>query len=93
MQLSNAQRVRKLVGNISRHPANLPRYVAHNLVTRRSPIELQLPWFSYSAIDFLKIFLRKTHRVFEFGSGGSTLFFADRCASVESVEEDPSWAT
>jgi predicted O-methyltransferase YrrM len=30
--------------------------------------------------------------VFEFGSGGSTLFFAQSCARVESVEDDPTWA-
>ena len=31
-------------------------------------------------------------RVFEFGCGGSTLFFADLGASVTSVEHDPEWA-
>ena len=30
--------------------------------------------------------------LFEFGSGGSTLFLASRCASVESVEDDTIWA-
>src|SRR5205085_3754312 len=62
------------------------------ILSRRSPIELELPWFSYGAIDFLEKFLRPEMRVFEFGSGGSTIFFARRCANVKSVEDHPDWA-
>lgn len=91
MELTNPQRVAKLAGHILRHPRDLPRYFAHNLLTRHSPVELELPWFSYGAIDFLEKFLRKDMHVFEFGSGGSTLFFARRCKSVTSVEEDGRW--
>jgi len=91
MRLTNRQRVQKVIGNLMWQPGLLPRYVLHNCLASRSPIELELPWFSYRAIDFLKDFLRPEMRVFEFGSGGSTLFFAQRCRSVESVEEDRGW--
>ena len=92
MELTNPQRVRKLAGDLIRKPGNAPRYLAHNLLRRRSPLDLGLPWFSYEAIDFLSGFLRPDMSVFEFGSGGSTLFFARRCARIESVEDDPGWA-
>jgi precorrin-6B methylase 2 len=92
MQLTNLERVRKLGGDLLQRPSNIPRYVSQNILNRRSPIDLELPWFSYGAIDFLETFLRPEMRVFEFGSGGSTIFFARRCASVESVEDDPAWA-
>ena len=93
MQLTNLERVRKLGGDLLQRPSNIPRYLSQNILHRRSPLDLELPWFSYGAIDFLENFLRPEMRVFEFGSGGSTIFFARRCARVESVEDDPAWAT
>ena len=92
MQLTNLERIRKLSGNLLQRPSNIPRYLSQNILHRRSPVDLELPWFSYGAIDFLEGFLRPEMRVFEFGSGGSTIFFAHRCARVESVEDDPAWA-
>jgi hypothetical protein len=92
MQLTNLQRVRKLAGNLVTSPRHVPRYAAHNPLTHRSPLDLALPWFSYDAIDFLGRFLRPVMTVFEFGSGGSTLFFARRCARVHCVEDDSAWA-
>jgi predicted O-methyltransferase YrrM len=91
MDLTNPQRVAKLAGDLMQHPGNVPRYVAHNLVTRKTPVDLQLPWFSYAAIDFLESYLRKEMSVFEFGSGGSTLFFARHCKWVTSVEDNSGW--
>ena len=91
MDLTNPQRVAKLAGHLLQHPGNFPRYVAHNVIVRKPPVELELPWFSYAAIDFLEKYLRPDARVFEFGSGGSTLFFARRAKSVTSVEDNAHW--
>lgn len=49
------------------------------------------PWMVFSAIDFLDRVLEKNMSVFEYGSGGSTLFFADRVSQVVSVEHNPEW--
>jgi predicted O-methyltransferase YrrM len=46
---------------------------------------------SFAAIDFLRDFLKKHMTVFEWGSGGSTIFFAERVSHVVSVESDSSW--
>jgi predicted O-methyltransferase YrrM len=46
---------------------------------------------SYGVIDFLSEALHSDHAVFEFGSGGSTLFFARRVKRVVSVENDVVW--
>jgi len=91
MDLTNPQRVARLAGHLVQHPGNVPRYIAHNLISRKPPVELELPWFSYGAIDFLERFLRKEMQVFEFGSGGSTLFFAQRAKSVTAVEDNAHW--
>uniref|UniRef100_UPI003D7FB790 FkbM family methyltransferase n=1 Tax=Pedobacter sp. TaxID=1411316 RepID=UPI003D7FB790 len=50
-----------------------------------------LPWVTYSFIDFITDRLQKTQRVFEYGSGSSTLFYAKRVARVVSVEHDEQW--
>lgn len=50
-----------------------------------------IPWTTYSFIDFIRPRLMKTHSIFEYGSGYSTLFFAPRVSSVTSCEHDRSW--
>ncbi len=49
------------------------------------------PWISFAAIDLLKRVVKPTDRVFEFGGGGSTLFWCDRAAEVVTVEHDTAW--
>lgn len=51
----------------------------------------ELPWLPFEAIEWLKSFLAKDMMVFEWGSGGSTLFIAKRVKSLISVEDQPRW--
>jgi predicted O-methyltransferase YrrM len=48
------------------------------------------PWLVYSATAHIAP-LVSGRRVFEFGSGMSTLWFAERCQEVVSVESNPEW--
>jgi hypothetical protein len=50
-----------------------------------------LPWFTYSMIWFLKAAVRSDMKVFEFGSGNSTLWWAKEVAHVTSVEHSLEW--
>jgi predicted O-methyltransferase YrrM len=50
-----------------------------------------LPWMTYPAIDFLQKTITKNHRIFEFGLGTSTLFFAKRARKVTSLETNKKW--
>lgn len=50
-----------------------------------------LPWVTYSFIDFIKTRLDKEMKIFEFGSGSSTLYYAKRVKRVLSVEHDEAW--
>lgn len=50
-----------------------------------------IPWVTYSFIDFIKGRLTKEHSLFEFGSGNSTLFYANYVKKVVSVEHDKEW--
>jgi len=49
------------------------------------------PWLVFDAIDSIKPFLLKGMNVFEYGSGGSTLFWLYHGANVVSVEHNPQW--
>ncbi len=47
-----------------------------------------LPWFTYASIYFIEQKLKRSHSVFEFGSGNSTRWFSKRVKNVVSVEHD-----
>jgi hypothetical protein len=51
-----------------------------------------IPWITYSAIRFLESLDFAGARVFEYGSGASTLWWKWRGALVTSVDHDPAWA-
>lgn len=50
---------------------------------------LPLPWFTYSSIHFIEQKLTiKPMRVFEFGSGNSTLWFSSKVENIVSIENN-----
>jgi predicted O-methyltransferase YrrM len=78
---------------LRRDPAGV-RFLVPFLRSRNpdhSPLDDGLPWLSFKAIRWLAANLYPTMHVFEYGSGGSTLFFARRVADVVSVEHDADW--
>ena len=50
-----------------------------------------LPWFTYPAIEALDNWDLSEKRIFEYGSGFSTLFWASRAKEVFSVEHNRAW--
>lgn len=50
-----------------------------------------LPWMTYPFIEFITKTLQPNHRIFEFGSGSSTLFFAKKVEKVIALESDKKW--
>jgi precorrin-6B methylase 2 len=84
-------KIGRLVANLALNPHYVPRTLRDNVITGATPLDLELPWFSYSAIDFLSKQLRAEMDVCEYGSGGSTLFFAKRTRSVYSIEDNEKW--
>lgn len=48
-------------------------------------------WLTFPAQRWLVSILTTTMRVFEYGSGGSTILFARRVAEVVSIEHDETW--
>jgi hypothetical protein len=50
-----------------------------------------LAWYTYPCLAWLEPRLSPGDRVFEFGAGGSTLWYGRRVAEVVAVEHDSGW--
>jgi len=50
-----------------------------------------IPWMNYPVISFLEERLNDSLSLFEYGSGYSTMFYAQRVSDVVSVEYDQAW--
>jgi len=91
MRGSLLRKVSRLIHYFSHHPGDLNRYCAHNIFARCSPLDLELPWIAYGAIDFLDDYLNPQMNICEYGTGGSTIFFGRRAGTVYSIENDEAW--
>jgi hypothetical protein len=62
-----------------------------SLISQPTTLDSRHIWICFKAGKWLESYLKPDMSVFEYGSGGSTLFFAKRVKSVVSVEHDSSW--
>ena len=90
MYLTNSQRLRKVLSHLVLHPFDIPFYLKNSLFAE-SPLEIELPWWSLPSIRYVEKKLSSKLKVFEWGSGGSTLFLGKKFNSVTSIEHEPKW--
>src|SRR3972149_5458066 len=79
---------------VVRHRPDFLRYLVPRWLSRipgRTPITDRRPWMTYPAVNWLQRRVRPGMRVFEWGMGGSTMFFLNTGAHVTSVEHDAAW--
>lgn len=65
-----------------------------NSLHTKSSIDLEgypLPWVTYPFIEFIEPKLNNKMKVFEYGSGNSSYYYALRVRSIEAVEHDFTW--
>jgi len=63
-------------------------------VCKTAPVDAAgepIPWISYPALHFIGARTRRDMKVFEFGSGYSTLWWATRVRRVIACESDANW--
>ena len=69
-----------------------PHYIYHRLglvvYQRRCP---NAPWLTRAMVEILESWLKPADRGFEWGSGRSTVWFAEKVRSLVSVEHNPHW--
>jgi hypothetical protein len=56
-----------------------------------SPMNERKPWLTLEAISIIDRQINQGDKVFEYGGGGSTLYFIDKGANVVTVEHDEDW--
>jgi len=76
---------------LASHPAELRTFPLWLRQRSASPISLRIPWWPFPVPDFVRSVLPDGAKVFEFGTGGSTLWFEDLGATVTAVEHDREW--
>jgi hypothetical protein len=54
-------------------------------------VDAKIPWITFDAFDFISDHLPPTLRVFEYGSGGSTLFWSGLGGNITTIEHDLAW--
>lgn len=90
--LLNVQKLRSLLSfGIKGYLAEIGWFVAYKNKASVNEKNQPIPWFTYSFIDFLESRLNQRLSVFEFGSGNSTRYFAERVKHISSLEHDRSW--
>ena len=61
-----------------------------SVFSRKLPIDFGMPWWSFRAIERADELL-VGKRIFEYGTGGSTLRFAKSAKEIVSVEDNAYW--
>ena len=69
--------------------SKIPSYEA--FLKGQKTLEIGYPWLSFGAIIALEQIVNKNFKVLEFGSGGSTIFWAKNCQCVKSFESNQNW--
>lgn len=90
MNLTNPERIARVFTNLVSNPSLIPRYLRHNVFNHTLPIDLGLPWWSYKAIEYVNTIVQGK-RIFEYGTGGSTILFSKKAKNILSVEDDQKW--
>jgi hypothetical protein len=68
--------------------ATIPPYLRHPL---RSNWDVGMPWWNPRAIRYLRENLPSAGKVFEWGSGGSTVWLSERGLTVTAIESEREW--
>ena len=86
-------RLHDMKGNMIdlRSYADIPRVVWGSLARERWGYRPALPWIPYTVLRHLQKLVRSDWRVLEFGAGMSTIWFAERCQFVQSIESNGDW--
>ncbi|MEH1823016.1 MAG: hypothetical protein V7L31_28725 [Nostoc sp.] len=50
-----------------------------------------IPWYTYPAIEYIKQLDFSDKVIFEYGSGYSSIFWAERCKTMVSIEDNEEW--
>lgn len=65
--------------------------VSDDIVYGRQALTAGEPWIVPDALTYLEGIVEPTWEVFEWGAGGSTVWFAKHCSVVTTIEQSQKW--
>ena len=75
---------------LSTHPGDAFVWLK-SMVARRRPLSYPIPWLTFPAIRALRKHVTSDSKIFEYGSGHSTVYWASLGATITSVEDCKEW--
>jgi hypothetical protein len=93
LRISTNPKIMKMLLSMSSH-GYLKEVGWVNSVNRGIPLDIQnnpVAWVTYPFMDFIRSRLDRSMKIFEYGSGNSTLYYANLVDSVTAVEHDKKW--
>jgi len=91
MATSRVERISGILHILGNDPGQIQYLPKWARVLRKPTLDSRMPWLPFRIIDLLHDHVTPQSRVFEFGGGGSTLWFASRVGTVVTVEHDQQW--
>lgn len=85
----------RFIKHLMVHPGSfkyIGKWIKYKFFTaKKDNISAALPWMNLEVIDWLSKYLKKDMSLFEWGSGGSTFFYANLVKEVISIEYDEGY--
>lgn len=103
VKVNSAKSIRNFLYNSTNndelHPETLdPNYLQssgwYQSLNEQAPVNKDLkpiPWYTYPAIEFIEGILQPYFKVFEYGSGNSTIWYSKRVETIVTVENNKTW--
>ncbi len=90
---NNIKKIINYLKNYKEYQAFLNNYDwQESFLSKKSIINgKEVPWYTYSFLDFLSNRLENIKTIFEYGSGSSTIFFDQMDKEVNFVENNQQW--
>lgn len=89
--LERIQRFRKQGRNFKSLATNYGQWTTIRDWTSVDEKGRPIPWYTYPTTEFLSHLDLSALKVFEYGSGNSTLWWSERAKQIMSVEDDEDW--
>lgn len=85
--------IREIIKEIIRNPKSLKYFLPwiKSTIFKYQFGKIRLPWLTLSAINWLEDTIKPSWKVFEWGSGASTLYFSRKAKLIVSIEHDNKW--
>ena len=83
--------IKKLIIYLKSNWREIRLLSSKSLLPWNNSIKDQIPWITFEAKKWLEKYLKPDMIVFEYGSGGSTLFFQKYVKKIISIEHGRTW--